>query len=83
MITDRDIACRAVAEGKDGTTPVRQVMSSPAVTVSADTSVEDWWLALVSGDDEQARDYARTRGTRAAEVMTRPAGAVPAQQQPG
>lgn len=41
VITDRDIACRAVAEGRDGNTPVREVMSTPAVTVSPDTSVED------------------------------------------
>jgi CBS domain-containing protein len=41
VVTDRDIACRGVAEGKDGKTPVREVMSSPAVTVSPDTSLED------------------------------------------
>lgn len=41
VVTDRDIACRAVAEGKDANTPVREVMSTPAVTVSPDTSVED------------------------------------------
>lgn len=41
VITDRDIACRAIAEGKDGKTQVREVMSSPAITVSPETSVED------------------------------------------
>lgn len=41
VITDRDIACRAIAEGKDGKTQVREVMSSPAITVSPETNVED------------------------------------------
>lgn len=30
-----------------------------------------WWLALFTGDDEQAREYAKTHGRRAADVMTR------------
>lgn len=30
-----------------------------------------WWLALFSGDDEHAREYAKTQGRRAADVMTR------------
>lgn len=30
-----------------------------------------WWLALLSGGDDQAREYTKTRGRRAAEVMTR------------
>lgn len=29
VITDRDIACRAVAEGRDANTAVREVMSTP------------------------------------------------------
>lgn len=41
VVTDRDIACRAVAQGKGPDTPVREVMSSPAITVTRDTSVED------------------------------------------
>jgi len=30
-----------------------------------------WWLALFSDQDEQARDYAKSHGRRAADVMTR------------
>ena len=41
VVTDRDIACRGVAEGKTAETPVREVMSSPVVTVSPETSVEN------------------------------------------
>lgn len=42
VVTDRDIACRAVARGKDPTqTTAREIMSSPAVTVTPQTSVED------------------------------------------
>lgn len=41
VVTDRDIACRAVAQGKSLDTPVSEVMSSPVVTVNPDTSVDD------------------------------------------
>lgn len=42
MITDRDIACRAVAQGKSPTeTRVSDVMSTPCVTVHLDASVQD------------------------------------------
>ena len=42
MITDRDIAVRAVAEGRDGTTTsVGHVMSSDVRTSAPDDSVED------------------------------------------
>lgn len=41
VVTDRDIACRAVASGKGPNTPVQHVMSSPAITVSTDTSVDE------------------------------------------
>lgn len=40
VITDRDITCRAVAEGKDpASTQASEVMSSPAVTVTPDTDL--------------------------------------------
>ncbi|MEW1634251.1 CBS domain-containing protein [Streptomyces sp. NPDC093801] len=35
VVTDRDIAVRAMAPGLDGSEPVREVMSTPAVTVDA------------------------------------------------
>lgn len=41
VVTDRDIACRAVAEGKDPRqTVARDVMSTPVVTVTPGDSVE-------------------------------------------
>ncbi|MES2904351.1 MAG: CBS domain-containing protein [Pseudomonadota bacterium] len=39
VVTDRDIACRCVAEGKSSDTPVDEVMSSSLVTVAPDTSI--------------------------------------------
>jgi CBS domain-containing protein len=41
VVTDRDIAIRAVAEGKDPSTPVGEVMSEGVVWVNEDDSVED------------------------------------------
>jgi CBS domain-containing protein len=41
VLTDRDIACRAVAQGKGPDTPVRAIMSNPIVTVTPETSLED------------------------------------------
>lgn len=41
VVTDRDIACRAVAEGRDPRqTKARDVMSTPVITVTPDDSVE-------------------------------------------
>ena len=42
VITDRDIACRVVAAGKNPSqTRVRDAMSSPPVTVTPETSIEE------------------------------------------
>jgi CBS domain-containing protein len=42
VITDRDIACRVVATGKNPTqTRVRDAMSSPPVTVTPETSIQE------------------------------------------
>lgn len=41
VVTDRDIACRAVAKGKGPDTPVQEVMSTPAITVSPDTDIDE------------------------------------------
>ena len=42
VLTDRDIVCRLVAKGKEPTTlSARDAMSSPVVTVTADTTLED------------------------------------------
>lgn len=46
-ITDRDICCRAVAEGKDvASTTVGECMTAECVTVSPGTSVEDCCNAM-------------------------------------
>jgi CBS domain-containing protein len=41
MITDRDIAVRAVAQGRGPQTPVRDVMTGDALFVLEDASLED------------------------------------------
>jgi CBS domain-containing protein len=41
VVTDRDIAIRAVAEGKDPSTAVSEVMSEGVVWVNEDDAVED------------------------------------------
>ena len=41
VITDRDIACRVIANGRGPDTRVRQAMTQPAITVSIDMSVEE------------------------------------------
>ncbi len=42
VVTDRDIACRAVAKGKvPATTQVREIMSAPVVVVAVDADVDE------------------------------------------
>jgi CBS-domain-containing membrane protein len=42
VVTDRDIVCRAVAEGKNpGAHTAESVMSAPVVTVRPDTRIEE------------------------------------------
>jgi CBS domain-containing protein len=53
VITDRDIAIRAVAEGKDSGTPVREVMSEGVVWASEDDSIED--AARIMSDNQIRR----------------------------
>jgi CBS domain-containing protein len=53
VITDRDIAIRAVAEGRDPSTLVREVMSEGVVWASEDDSVED--AARVMSDHQIRR----------------------------
>ena len=53
VITDRDIAIRVVAEGRDASTPVSEVMSKGRlVTLQPDAGVED---AMEKMADEQVR----------------------------
>jgi CBS domain-containing protein len=41
LLTDRDIAVRVVAEGRDATTPVREAMSGSPKTVRDNATVDD------------------------------------------
>src|SRR3546814_14046191 len=52
VITDRDIACRCVAEGKSADTPVEEVMSSSLVTVIPDARVDECCKKM---EDNQVR----------------------------
>lgn len=53
VVTDRDIIIRAVAQGKNPLDmTARDVMSSPAVTVTPDTRIEDCCQTL---EDKQVR----------------------------
>lgn len=47
IVTDRDIACRCIAEGKGAHTPIREAMSSPArcCTVDDDVAVAEQIMA--------------------------------------
>lgn len=53
VITDRDICCRAVAQGMGPTqTRVHEVMTSPVLTVGPDSSIEECCQLM---DDNQIR----------------------------
>jgi CBS domain-containing protein len=53
VITDRDIAIRAVAEGKDPATPVRDAMSEGVICAHEDDSVEE--AAQIMSDNQIRR----------------------------
>ena len=53
MITDRDIAVRAVAEGLDSHTRVSEIMTDEALSVFDDQDVED--AALIMSDSQIRR----------------------------
>lgn len=46
VITGRDIACRAVAQGRSVDAPVREIMSTPVITAKPDINLEDGRKAL-------------------------------------
>lgn len=52
VVTDRDIACRGVAQGKRPQTSVGEVMSRPVITCSPDARIEQC-LSLM--EDKQIR----------------------------
>lgn len=41
VVTDRDIACRGIAQGKGQDTPVGEIMSNPVITVTPETDIHD------------------------------------------
>jgi CBS domain-containing protein len=52
VITDRDVCCRAVAEGMPAETRIEEVMTRSVVSVTPDTSLED---CLTSMENSQVR----------------------------
>lgn len=59
MITDRDIAVRAVAEGRGPDTPVRDAMSDEVLFVYEDQDVED--AAMLMSDRQVRRLAVKSR----------------------
>lgn len=59
MLTDRDIAVRAVAEGRGPDTPVRDVMSGDVLFVYDDQPVEE--AALLMSDEQVRRLAVKSR----------------------
>ena len=53
VVTDRDITCRCVAQGKDPATPVAEVMTSQASCCGADDDVDE--VARIMGDGKIRR----------------------------
>jgi CBS domain-containing protein len=59
MITDRDIAVRAVAEGRGPDTPVRDAMSEDVLFVYDDQDIED--AAMLMSDSQVRRLAVKSR----------------------
>lgn len=53
VVTDRDITCRCVAQGKDPETPVAEVMTSQASCCGADDDVDE--VARIMSDSKIRR----------------------------
>ena len=62
MVTDRDIAVRAIAEGRGPDTPVREVMTEEALFCWEDDDVEE--VAAKMGDSQVRRFPVVSRETR-------------------
>lgn len=54
VVTDRDITCRAVAQGQNGQTPVNGIMSRPVVTTTPETNLEDCCRTLENNQIRRA-----------------------------
>ena len=68
MITDRDIAVRAVAEGRGPDTSVRDVMSERPLFAWEDQEVEE--VALIMGNAQVRRFPVLSRGERLVGVVS-------------
>ena len=68
MITDRDIAVRAVADGRGPETPVREVMSDRPLFAWEDQDVEE--VALVMGDEQVRRFPVLSRSERLVGIVS-------------
>src|SRR4030095_10384133 len=56
VVTDRDIACRVVAEGRNPLDlAAKDCMSSPVVTVTADAALEDCCRTMEQGQHRRGR----------------------------
>lgn len=53
IVTDRDIAVRAVAQGREPDTPVSEVMTAEVITVRGDQDLDD--VALLMSDRQVRR----------------------------
>lgn len=68
VVTDRDIAVRAVADGEDPlTTPVSDVASTPVTTLSADDTLDDAAEAMRAG---AVRRVVITEGSRPIGILS-------------
>lgn len=50
VVTDRDISCRGVAQGRDLQTPVSEVMSTPAIAIKLESELDDCLIVLEAND---------------------------------
>jgi CBS domain-containing protein len=50
IVTDRDLRTRVLAEGRSPQAPVREILSSPVVTISADSTVDEALLLMLDRD---------------------------------
>ena len=50
IVTDRDLGARALAEGISVDTPVREVMTTPVITVGAEETGADVMIAMLDDD---------------------------------
>lgn len=75
MVTDRDIALRAVAEGLAGSTPVSQIMSKSVLYCYDDQSIEE--VAKNMGDNQVRRLPVMNRNKRLVGILSLADVAIP------